>query len=75
MTAAPVSLTADVLIVGAGPTGLYGAYYAGFRGLPTTIVDALPPVTMRHLDRVERHGSRESPGSIPRAQPRADSAE
>ncbi|HEX6360639.1 MAG TPA: NAD(P)/FAD-dependent oxidoreductase [Actinophytocola sp.] len=32
----------DVLIVGAGPTGLYGAYYAGFRGLRTTVVDVLP---------------------------------
>lgn len=32
----------DVLIVGAGPVGLYGAYYAGFRGLRTTVVDVLP---------------------------------
>jgi thioredoxin reductase (NADPH) len=32
----------DVLIVGAGPSGLYGAYYAGFRGLSCAIVDALP---------------------------------
>lgn len=32
----------DVLIVGAGPTGLYGAYYAGFRGLSTVVVDVLP---------------------------------
>jgi thioredoxin reductase (NADPH) len=32
----------DVLIVGAGPSGLYGAYYAGFRGLTCAIVDALP---------------------------------
>ena len=32
----------DVLVVGAGPSGLYGAYYAGFRGLTTAIVDALP---------------------------------
>ena len=35
-------LETDVLIVGAGPTGLYGAYYAGFRGLSTVIVDVLP---------------------------------
>ena len=27
------SLETDLLIVGAGPVGLYGAYYAGFRGL------------------------------------------
>jgi thioredoxin reductase (NADPH) len=32
----------DVLIVGAGPSGLYAAYYAGFRGLSTAIIDALP---------------------------------
>ncbi|MFE3328130.1 NAD(P)/FAD-dependent oxidoreductase [Streptomyces sp. NPDC059176] len=30
----------DLAIVGAGPTGLYGAYYAGFRGLSTAVVDA-----------------------------------
>lgn len=32
----------DVVIVGAGPTGLFAAYYAGFRGLSTAVVDALP---------------------------------
>lgn len=32
----------DIVIVGAGPTGLFAAYYAGFRGLSTTVVDALP---------------------------------
>lgn len=32
----------DLLIVGAGPTGLFAAYYAGFRGLSTVIVDSLP---------------------------------
>lgn len=32
----------DVLVVGAGPSGLYGAYYAGFRGLSVAIVDSLP---------------------------------
>lgn len=32
----------DMLIVGAGPTGLYGAYYAGFRGFSVAIMDALP---------------------------------
>jgi thioredoxin reductase len=31
----------DVLIVGAGPSGLYAAYYAGFRGLTTAIIDGL----------------------------------
>jgi thioredoxin reductase len=39
----PVSDSAvDVLIVGAGPVGLFGAYYAGVRGLSTAIVDSLP---------------------------------
>src|SRR5262245_5519370 len=38
------SLTTDVLIVGAGPAGLYGAYCAGFRGLSTVVVDVLPQV-------------------------------
>ena len=32
----------DVLVVGAGPSGLYGAYYAGFRGLSVAIIDGLP---------------------------------
>lgn len=32
----------DVLIVGAGPVGLFGAYYAGVRGLTTAILDSLP---------------------------------
>src|SRR5690242_20708516 len=32
----------DVAIIGAGPTGLFAAYYAGFRGLSTTVIDALP---------------------------------
>ncbi|TAL14702.1 MAG: NAD(P)/FAD-dependent oxidoreductase [Frankiales bacterium] len=32
----------DLLVVGAGPCGLYAAYYAGFRGLSIAIVDALP---------------------------------
>jgi thioredoxin reductase (NADPH) len=32
----------DVAIVGAGPTGLFAAYYAGFRGLSVGLIDALP---------------------------------
>ena len=31
----------DLAIIGAGPTGLYAAYYAGFRGLSTVIIDSL----------------------------------
>ena len=32
----------DVVIVGAGPVGLYAAYYAGFRGLSAVLIDSLP---------------------------------
>lgn len=32
----------DVAVIGAGPAGLFAAYYAGFRGLSVTVVDALP---------------------------------
>ncbi|MDP9436091.1 MAG: NAD(P)/FAD-dependent oxidoreductase [Actinomycetota bacterium] len=31
----------DLLLVGAGPVGLYGAYYAGVRGLRAAVVDSL----------------------------------
>jgi len=32
----------DLVIIGAGPTGLFSAYYAGFRGLSVAVVDSLP---------------------------------
>ena len=32
----------DLLIIGAGPTGLFAAYYAGFRGMSIAVVDSLP---------------------------------
>jgi thioredoxin reductase len=32
----------DVVVVGSGPVGLYAAYYAGFRGMSTAVIDALP---------------------------------
>ena len=34
----------DLLIVGAGPVGLYGAFYAGLRGLSVAVVDSLSQV-------------------------------
>jgi thioredoxin reductase len=39
---APEDLSVDIVIVGAGPTGLFAGYYAGFRGLTMAIVDSLP---------------------------------
>ncbi len=42
MDPAVKELDTDLLIVGAGPAGLYGAYYAGFRGMSVTVVDSLP---------------------------------
>ena len=33
---------AELVIVGAGPTGLYASYYAGFRGLTSVVIDSLP---------------------------------
>jgi thioredoxin reductase (NADPH) len=35
-------LETDLAIIGAGPTGLYSAYYAGFRGLRVAVIDSLP---------------------------------
>ena len=32
----------DVVIIGAGPTGLFASFYAGMRGMRTLILDALP---------------------------------
>ncbi|WP_026422407.1 NAD(P)/FAD-dependent oxidoreductase [Actinokineospora inagensis] len=32
----------DLIIIGAGPTGLFASYYAGFRELTTAVVDSLP---------------------------------
>ncbi len=41
---AVMNLTTDMLIVGAGPVGLYAAYYAGFRGFRTVVCDTLPEI-------------------------------
>ena len=35
-------MQADILIVGAGPVGIYAAYYTGFRGLTSVVMDTLP---------------------------------
>ncbi|MFD3497913.1 NAD(P)/FAD-dependent oxidoreductase [Streptomyces sp. NPDC058676] len=43
-TGAGPEVSVDLLVIGAGPTGLYGAYYAGFRGMSVAVADALPEV-------------------------------
>ena len=32
----------DITIIGGGPTGLYGLFYAGMRGVSARVIDALP---------------------------------
>lgn len=34
----------DVTLIGAGPTGLFGVFYAGMRGMKTKVIEALPEV-------------------------------
>jgi thioredoxin reductase len=41
VTTASTDTEVDILIVGAGPVGLFGAYYAGARGLSVAVVDSL----------------------------------
>lgn len=36
------STKVDLLVVGAGPVGLFATYYAGVRGLRTAVIDSLP---------------------------------
>jgi ferredoxin/flavodoxin---NADP+ reductase len=38
----PTQEIKDITIIGAGPTGLFAAFYAGLRGLSCRVVDALP---------------------------------
>jgi len=37
-----VSDLRDITIIGGGPTGLFGAFYAGMRGMSCRIIDSLP---------------------------------
>ena len=32
----------DITFIGAGPTGLFGAFYAGLREMKVKVIDALP---------------------------------
>ncbi|MFZ5813700.1 MAG: NAD(P)/FAD-dependent oxidoreductase [Bacillota bacterium] len=34
----------DITLIGAGPTGLFGVFYAGMRGMRTKVIEALPEV-------------------------------
>ena len=36
------AIDTDVTIIGAGPVGLFGAFYAGMRGASVRVIDALP---------------------------------
>lgn len=36
------TVQADLLVIGAGPAGLFATYYAGFRGLSVAVADSLP---------------------------------
>lgn len=38
----PPIIDTDVLIIGAGPSGLFASYYAGLRGLSVVLLDSLP---------------------------------
>jgi ferredoxin/flavodoxin---NADP+ reductase len=42
VSAAGTVVETDLLIIGAGPTGLFATYYAGFRGHRVAVVDSLP---------------------------------
>jgi thioredoxin reductase (NADPH) len=37
-----VAVAVDMLVIGAGPAGLFGGYYAGFRGMSVALMDSLP---------------------------------
>ncbi|MEP9383524.1 NAD(P)/FAD-dependent oxidoreductase [Nocardioides sp. KR10-350] len=41
-TGAAGDTSVDLVVIGAGPTGLFATYYAGFRGLSVAVVDSLP---------------------------------
>ncbi|MGV9796740.1 NAD(P)/FAD-dependent oxidoreductase [Mycobacterium sp. NPDC003449] len=43
-TSAPRHVAADIAVIGAGPVGLFAAYYAGFRSRTVAVIDALPVV-------------------------------
>src|SRR6476661_11093044 len=38
---APIGAIPDITVIGAGPTGLFAAFYAGMRGATTRIIDSL----------------------------------
>lgn len=42
MPSTNTAVDTDLVIIGAGPTGLFAAYYAGFRGLRVAVIDSLP---------------------------------
>jgi heterodisulfide reductase subunit A-like polyferredoxin len=58
---------AGVLIIGAGPVGLYGAYNAGFRGLSVSVMGSLPEPGGQISARSTRSWATRPPVRCPRA--------
>ena len=44
MSSVPLNEVYDITFIGAGPSGLFGAFYAGLREMSIKIIDALPQV-------------------------------
>ena len=44
MNKSPTENVYDITIIGAGPVGLYGAFYSGLRGARTKVIEALPEI-------------------------------
>ena len=67
-TVVPVTtLEVDILIVGAGPVGLYGAYYAGVRGLSVAVVDSLSARSAARSPRCTRRSRSTTSPASPRS--------
>ena len=53
MSALLPTITTDMLVIGAGPVGLYQAFQLGLLGLDAHIVDALPHTATGKILKVE----------------------
>ena len=50
----PVQTPAPVIVIGAGPVGLYAAFQLGLRGMRPVLIDALPREAKRRRRRRKR---------------------